>query len=210
MTGGRDSTCRIWDIRTKNEVRVLGGHTNTVASIGVQATNPQVITGSHDATVRLWDIVAGKSSTTLTNHKKSVRNVTIHPSEFTFASASADNVKVWKFPKGEFMRNMSGHNAIINTTCINQDNVLVTGADNGTMKFWDWKTGYNFYSHNTVAQPGSLASENGIFASSFDMTGSRLITCEADKTIKMYKEDENATEESHPVNFKPPKKRSRY
>ena len=32
-----------------------------------------------------------------------------------------------------------------------------------------------------------------------DMTGSRLITCEADKTIKFWKEDETATEQSHPI-----------
>ena len=40
---------------------------------------------------------------------------------------------------------------------------------------------------------------------------SRLITCEADKTIKIYKEDDSATEESHPVNWKPDiLKRRRY
>jgi pleiotropic regulator 1 len=37
----------------------------------------------------------------------------------------------------------------------------------------------------------------------FDQSGSRLLTCEADKTIKIYKEDENASEETHPVNWKP-------
>lgn len=52
-------------------------------------------------------------------------------------------------------------------------------------------------------QPGSLDSEAGIFCMTFDQSGTRLITCEADKTIKVYKEDESATEESHPVNWKP-------
>jgi len=42
-----------------------------------------------------------------------------------------------------------------------------------------------------TARPGSHAS-------SFDVTGKRLVTCEADKTIKMWKEDENATPETHP------------
>jgi hypothetical protein len=37
----------------------------------------------------------------LTNHKKSVRALAIHPHEFTMASASADNIKKWKFPRGE-------------------------------------------------------------------------------------------------------------
>jgi pleiotropic regulator 1 len=41
---------------------------------------------------------------------------------------------------------------------------------------------------DTIAQPGSLESENGIFCSAFDKSGTRLITGEADKTIKIWKE----------------------
>ena len=65
-------------------------------------------------------------------------------------------------------------------------------ADNGTMHFWDWKTGYNFQRVQAAAQPGSIDSEAGIFALLFDKSGSRLITAEADKTIKIYKEDDSA------------------
>ena len=60
------------------------------------------------------------------------------------------------------------------------------------MYLWDWKTGYNFQRINTMVQPGSIDSEAGIFASTFDNSGSRLLTCEADKTIKIYKEDDGA------------------
>lgn len=56
-----------------------------------------------------------------------------------------------------------------------------------------------------------MDSEAGIFALAFDHSGSRLITAEADKTIKIYKEDDEATEESHPINWKPDLlKRRRY
>lgn len=105
---------------------------------------------------------------------------------------------------------------------------------------WDWRTGYNFQRIHAAVQPGSLDSESGIFACVFDHSESRLITAEADKTIKVYKEDETAvstsgpkkyeltsmmqkklscssfssflqTEESHPVNWKPEiLKRKRY
>lgn len=65
-------------------------------------------------------------------------------------------------------------------------------GDNGSMYFWDWRSGYNFQKLNSIAQPGSINSEAGIFALAFDKSGSRLVTAEADKTIKIYKEDENA------------------
>ncbi|KAL6344177.1 hypothetical protein AAG906_031891 [Vitis piasezkii] len=56
-----------------------------------------------------------------------------------------------------------------------------------------------------MATTGSLDSEAGIYALSYDITGSRLVTCEANRIIKMWKEDENATPETHFLNFKPPK-----
>lgn len=203
VTCSRDATARVWDIRTKANVHTLSGHTNTVATVRCQAAEPQIITGSHDSTIRLWDLIAGKTRATLTNHKKSVRAVVLHPRQYTFASGSADNIKQWKFPDGSFIQNLSGHNAIINTLAVNSDGVLVSGADNGTIHMWDWRTGYNFQRIHAAVQPGSLDSESGIFACMFDNSESRLITAEADKTIKVYKEDDTATEETHPVNWKP-------
>ncbi|XP_008315030.1 pleiotropic regulator 1 [Cynoglossus semilaevis] len=203
VTCSRDASARVWDIRTKANVHTLTGHTNTVATVKCQESEPQIITGSHDSTIRLWDLIAGKTRATLTNHKKSVRSVVLHPRQYTFASGSADNIKQWKFPDGNFIQNLSGHNAIINTLAVNSDGVLVSGADNGTIHMWDWRTGYNFQRIHAAVQPGSLDSESGIFACLFDKSESRLITAEADKTIKVYKEDDTATEESHPVNWKP-------
>ncbi|KAK2169047.1 hypothetical protein LSH36_12g02035 [Paralvinella palmiformis] len=203
VTCSRDSTARVWDMRTKAQIHCLSGHSNTVADVKCQSAEPQIITGSHDSTIRLWDLVAGKSLVTLTNHKKSVRSLVLHPTQYTFASASADNIKQWKFPDGNFIQNLSGHNAIVNTLSCNNDQVLVSGGDNGTMSFWDWKSGYNFQRLQVAVQPGSIDSEAGIFASAFDKSGSRLLTCEADKTIKVYKEDEAASEETHPLHWKP-------
>ncbi|XP_060102601.1 pleiotropic regulator 1 [Heteronotia binoei] len=203
VTCSRDSTARIWDVRTKASVHTLTGHTNAVATVKCQAAEPQIITGSHDTTIRLWDLVAGKTRVTLTNHKKSVRAVVLHPRQYTFASGSPDNIKQWKFPDGNFIQNLSGHSAIINTLAVNSDGVLVSGADNGTMHLWDWRTGYNFQRVHAAVQPGSLDSESGIFACGFDQSESRLLTAEADKTIKVYREDDTATEETHPVSWKP-------
>ncbi|KAF9179748.1 pre-mRNA-splicing factor prp46 [Haplosporangium sp. Z 767] len=216
VTSGRDATARVWDMRTKQAVHVLSGHTGTVSSVKCQEADPQVITSSMDSTVRLWDLAAGKTMTTLTHHKKSVRAMTLHPTEFTFATASPDNIKQWKCPEGQFMRNfegpggVTGGGGIVNAMAVNADNVMFTGADNGAMGFWDWKSGYQFQRLDSLVQPGSLESEAGIFCAEFDKTGLRLITGEADKTIKIWKEDDQATPETHPLDWKPSLVRKRY
>lgn len=203
VTGGRDGVARVWDMRTRSNVHVLAGHKQTVCDVKCQEADPQVISASLDTTVRMWDLAAGKSMGVLTHHKKGVRALTTHPKEFTFASGSSGSIKQWKCPEGAFMQNFDGHNAIINTLAVNEDNVLFSGGDNGSVSFWDWKTGHRFQSLDSVAQPGSLDAEAGIMSSTFDLTGLRLITGEADKTIKMWKPDENATPETHPLDWKP-------
>lgn len=51
---------------------------------------------------------------------------------------------------------------------------------------------YNFQRLQAPVQPGSMDSEAGVFSITFDMSGTRMITTEADKTIKVYKEDDTA------------------
>lgn len=111
--------------------------------------------------------------TTLTHHKKAIRAIVNSPIENSFTSASPDAIKQFAYPNGTFMKTLSGHQAIINTLSCNQDGVLFSGADNGSMHFWDYKTGYNFQTAETRAQPGSLDAEAGIYCSTFDKTGTR-------------------------------------
>ncbi|RYC60833.1 hypothetical protein CHU98_g5374 [Xylaria longipes] len=209
VTGGRDGAVRVWDMRTRSNVHVLSGHRGTIADVKCQEADPQVISGSLDSTVRLWDLAAGKTMSVLTHHKKGVRALAVHPTEFTFATGSTNSIKQWKCPEGAFMGNCEGHNAIINSLSLNED-VLFSGGDNGSMSFWDWKTGHRFQSLDSIAQPGSLDAEAGIMSSTFDRTGMRLIVGETDKTIKIWKPDEKATPETHPLEWKPTLGRQRF
>lgn len=103
-------------------------------------------------------------------------------------------------------------------------------GDNGSISFWDWKTGHRFQSLDTTAQPGSLDAEAGLMSSIYDRTGLRLICGEADKTsestwrkricreilmswsslVKIWKADEDATPETHPLDWKPTLGRQRF
>lgn len=49
MTGGRDSTCRLWDMRSRVQVHCMSGHQSTVATILGHGADPQVRTSGHSA-----------------------------------------------------------------------------------------------------------------------------------------------------------------
>ena len=51
-----------------------------------------------------------------------------HPTEFAFASASAENVKKFALPEGTFLHNMlQQQRAIVNTMAVNEEGVMATG-----------------------------------------------------------------------------------
>ena len=204
LTGGRDASCRVWDMRTRTQVHILTGHESAVSSVLANATDPQVVTGSMDSTVRTWDLAAGKVRTVLTHHKKGVRALAGHAREFAFVSAGADALKRWALPDCTLVHGYAEHapGRIVNALALNADGVLAAGGDDGSLQLWDYGTGHCFQSAQSRAQPGSLDAEAGIFAAAFDATGSRLVTAEADKTIKIWKEDAAATPETHPIDEK--------
>ena len=120
-------------------------------------------------------------------------------------SGAADSLKYWQGKDGRFLKSYTpaagNSGTVVNCLAVNDDGVMVSGGDDGTMEFWDYKTGHNFQSTTSIVQPGSLDAENGIFASQFDHTGTRLITAEADKSIKIWKQDDEASELTHPIDM---------
>ncbi|SCL98443.1 pre-mRNA-splicing factor PRP46, putative [Plasmodium chabaudi chabaudi] len=209
MSGGRDAVVRVWDIRTKNSIFVLSGHTGTIMSLSSQSVEPQVISGSQDKMIRLWDLNNGKCRIALTHHKKSIRSLSIHPFEYSFCSCAPDNVKVWCGADAEFDRNITGFNSIVNCSLIKQDSyfsdssILILGSNNGQLHFYDWSSGYKYDTLTNKVVPGTVDCENSTLSMAFDKSESRLITTHGDKSIKIWKENEDATPENFPIKWNP-------
>ena len=57
------------------------------------------------------------------------------------------------------MTNFVGHEAIINTMSVNEEGVMFSGADNGSLTLWDYNSGLPFQHLKDIPQPGSLDAE---------------------------------------------------
>ena len=68
VSGGEDSTVRLWDVASGEQVAQLDGHAGSVWSVGFSPDGAQIVSGGDDSTVRLWDVASGEQVAQLDGH----------------------------------------------------------------------------------------------------------------------------------------------
>ncbi|KAL6944947.1 hypothetical protein ACO0QE_002389 [Hanseniaspora vineae] len=206
VSGSRDSTAKVWDVRSRSDVLTLVGHKQAVNKVLVFPVEPQVVTCSNDNTIRLWDLRNnGKPLKIITNHTKHVRDIAKNGQELSFVSCSTNSIMSWAMPAGQLLTsfepqltNAASNNTqqeeplgVINTLSVSSKDVLFAGTDSGDMVFYDYLSSKKI-SHKSSMPYNDLnnlreESDAGILTSSFDNSGNVLLTGEVDKFIKIWR-----------------------
>lgn len=84
-----------------------------------------------------------------------------HPKEKgSLASVSVDSVKKFGLPSGDLLHSVLGQQkTTVNSMGVNEDGVLATAGDDGSLWFWEWESGRNLQREQTVAQPGLFTQQ---------------------------------------------------
>src|SRR5262249_41740862 len=60
LSGGADSTLKLWDVATGRLLRTFQGHAGQVSSVVFSPNGARVLSGSYDNTLKLWDAATGE------------------------------------------------------------------------------------------------------------------------------------------------------
>jgi WD40 repeat protein len=150
ISGGRDSTVKVWEIASGRELRSLSGHTDTVFAVAVSPDGRLVASAGRDRTVRLWEPVTGQDVRTLVGHPREVSAVAFTPDGRRLVSGSFDNtVKLWDVATGHELRTLSPPNPpetggawFILAVAVSPDGRLLASAGlDYRIRLWDLATG---------------------------------------------------------------------
>lgn len=134
VTGSYDSTIKVWDIDTGEEIRTLKGHTSGIRCLQFDET--KLISGSFDGTVKVWNWRTGTCISTFTGHSNGV--IGLHFDGSVLASGSADKtIKIWNFEdKSTFT--LRGHTDWVNAVRVDTaSRTLLSASDDLTVRLWD-------------------------------------------------------------------------
>jgi WD40 repeat protein len=157
VSGGADNMVRLWDANTGQPSRPpLPGHADAVFSVAFSPVGDMIASAGRDKTVRLWNAHTGEPiGQPLTGQTGSVRSVAFSPDGQRIASASNDKT-IWIWDQiqtgrpvgrpliGHYVSGQPvvGHTAAVNSIGFsNTGKSLVSGSDDGTVRWWILNSG---------------------------------------------------------------------
>ncbi|TFY70091.1 hypothetical protein EVJ58_g31 [Rhodofomes roseus] len=196
-----DSQPRVWDLLTGEEIGRLRGHQGTVKCMQVE--EQVCVTGSEDGTVRLWDLRRVDEDEDWEGETFSLSDVAeedeshdggeSHTNGIRSASSQPSSVAE---REGPCVRLLEGHTKTVSALYF-EDECLVTGASDKTMRQWDLNTGQCVMtmdilwaiSHPPASAPGS-ALPNHLFTGAAAAAGSFAVPMPpyADGSWDMYQD----------------------
>ena len=186
--GSRDCSIRVYDIRSRKAVSALSGHTGAINSLCSCGSSPFIISGSMDQSIRVWDNRMMKSLKVLTFHSKAVSKVLYDHLSNRVISAGRDAIKYWTMDNFDLLYDLSTHKGhSVRDLSLNNDGVLVSVADDGTMVFHDLDSTKVYQQYRIKPVPGTSDSDLGIQCSRFSPDGEQLLVGCIDKTIRYFK-----------------------
>jgi len=158
VSGGRDNTIRIWDLRIKKEISVIHYHKNQVTSVNFNQESPHLISSAKDSMICLWDMVAFKSINNLILHPSGIKDIKLHPTELNFASLCSDLLILWRLD-GMVFKTLKVFKNINLFSFVNIDEFVVVDYS-GLIKLYKGKKWGNFSNFQYSIYP--LSSKSSI------------------------------------------------
>ncbi|KAF5338452.1 hypothetical protein D9758_012206 [Tetrapyrgos nigripes] len=190
-----DTQPRVWDLFSSSEIGRLRGHTGAVKCIQVE--DQVCLTGSEDGTVRVWDLrrVDMEDNDGWEGEIVSLSDISEEDESRPNGIRNGDE-KVTENESGACTRVLEGHTKAV-TSLFFEDDCLVTGASDKTLRQWDLNTGQCVMtmdilwaiSHASAAIPGS-GLPNNMFAGTTASVGTFAVPTPpaADGSWDMYED----------------------
>lgn len=140
--GNQETMISLWDVDAQTVIHTLKGHRSLVFAIAFNPQGSIIASGSDDGSVKLWDALTGECLKTLMGHQGSIWTVAFSPNGKWMASGGNDQIIcIWEMETGQCQQVLKEHQSAIWTLAFRSNGQLVSGSQEGTIKFWSVEEG---------------------------------------------------------------------
>jgi WD40 repeat protein/serine/threonine protein kinase/DNA-binding XRE family transcriptional regulator len=180
LTGGLDTTVKMWEAATGKAVQTFHSHEGEVYSVAFSPNGKYILSGSADMTAKLWEVASGIEILTLRGHTSDVFDVAFSADGQYMLTASGDGaVKLWEIATGQEIRTFREREDWYLSIAISPDGKYVlAGTGRNTASLWETATGTEI--HTLVGH------SNFVYSVAFSPNSKYLLTGSVDNTAKLW------------------------
>jgi WD40 repeat protein len=164
-TSGASNNLQIYNYETGDLIQTLNGHSSSVRSIEM-LSDQYMASGGADQKVIIWDLSSYSIKYTLTGHSSPVTCIKRLSFNLLASGDVSGLIIIWNWLTGERIFNLNGHtNAIYNSLDLCDEQTLISGSLDQTVKLWNITNGTLIRSIDVDIKISALAMLN---SSEFD------------------------------------------
>jgi WD40 repeat protein len=143
VSGGWDTTVRVWDLETGAMLHTLEGHTDVVAGVAVTPDGATAASAGWDRALRVWNIEAGRSLGIIELPETRLNAVAIGPDGRIAVVGGADGAcRVCDLETYAVRLVLEGHTGVVTSVAIVAGGRLALSAsEDETVRVWDLDRG---------------------------------------------------------------------
>ena len=144
-TGTVDRSGVIWDMNKGRIVQRLVGHRGLIIDVAFCYDGSRVATASTDQTVRLWDVNTGEEMLTLVQDSGNFSDIAFSQDGKRLLAANRTKMlTIWDSTVEDLGNSsivLTGHEGRVWDVAFTRDGLIVSAAEDGTVRIWDPQTG---------------------------------------------------------------------
>ncbi|CAN6600348.1 hypothetical protein TRVA0_001S08724 [Trichomonascus vanleenenianus] len=141
-TGSFDTTVKVWDCRSRGTkpIQTFDDAKDSVSSVIVSTTEPQIISGSVDGRLRFYDVRNGQLTTDVVGHP--ITDVVESRSGQAILVSTLDSsIRLFNRADGSMVKKFQGHKnsqlKLNGLAFFDQDSRVVSASEDGYICIWD-------------------------------------------------------------------------
>ena len=137
LSGGRDGTVRLWDLKEAKLLETLEGHRSWVKAVAFSGDGRYALSTGYDSRLLRWDLETGRIVTDITHQREDHALVSHTDGTRAYSAGDARGIACWDITSGKLLGELKGHGRPVRALALSPDGkTVVTASDDTTLLVW--------------------------------------------------------------------------